>query len=184
MENDKTNTDSLEQLEQERKELKLLIDNGMSFSVSYQEAKKIRIPRWKHLQWIKKTQVVLEEKQREFVVKEPTAYTLDRLSAEYIELVIDENKVKESPRQEARKLFMQHNKRMARIVAIAVLGNEWEDAGKLSELTDFLNHWLKNSQLYNLVQAIDITNNLADFINSMRLMSAARTTAPRIEQEA
>lgn len=170
-------------LEAERKELKLLIRNGISFVVTYQEAKVVRIPMFKRMQWLfKKRQRILEERSREFVVKEPTAFTLDRLSAEYIELVMDETKIKEDPRQEARKLYMQHNKRMARIVAIAVLGNEWEQEEKLEQLTDFFLHWLKNSTLYELVQAIDLTNNLADFINSMRLLSSARTTIPiRIE---
>ena len=128
--------------------------------------------------------VELVERQRGFVVKEPTAFTLDRLSAEYIELVLDEAKIKEAPRQEARKLYMKHSRRMARIVAIAVLGNEWEDKKQLAEHTEFFSRWLKNSQLWELVQAIDLTNNLADFINSMRLMSSARTTMPtRIESQ-
>ena len=118
------------------------------------------------------------------MVKEPTAYTLDRLSAEYIELVMDENTIKENPRQEARKLFMEHNKRMARIVAIAVLGNQSENKEKLEELTGLFSKGIKNSQLFDLVQGIDRPNNLSDFINSMRLMSSARTTMPsRIESQ-
>lgn len=95
---------------------------------------------------------------------------------------MDEAKIKESPRQEARRLYTKHSRRMARIVAIAVLGNQWEDKKLLAEHTEFFSRWLKNSQLWELVQAIDLTNNLADFINSMRLMSSARTTMPtRIE---
>ena len=175
---------SFNELEAERKELRLLIERGISFTVNYQEERKVRIPRWRWLRFIKRTQVIREDKQREYIVKEPTAYTLDRLSAEYIELVMDEEKIKENPRQEARRLFMVNNKRMARIVAIAVLGNEWENRKKLEELTEFFGKWIKNSQLLDLVQAIDLTNNLADFINSMRLMSSARTTMPtRIENQ-
>lgn len=126
----------------------------------------------------------MEECSRDFVIKEPTAYTLDRLSAEYIELTIDEQTIKNDPRQQARKLYKEHSVRMARIVAIAILGNEWEDNKKLEELTEFLHKWLKNSKLFDIVQAVDLTNNLADFINSMRLMSSARTTMPiRIESQ-
>ncbi len=73
---------------------------------------------------------------------------------------------------------------MANVVAIAVLGNEWENTDKLNELSDLFIKWLKNSSLIELVQVIDLTNNLADFINSIRLLSSARTTIPnRIEQE-
>ena len=118
------------------------------------------------------------------MIKEPTLYTLDRLSAEYIEMMVSEEKIREAPRQEARILFKEHSKRMANVVAIAVLGNEWENTDKLNELSDFFFKWLKNSSLIELVQVIDLTNNLADFINSIRLLSSARTTIPnRIEQE-
>lgn len=179
--NDKT-ANEIEALEAEKNELRLLIGKGISFVVEYYEDKVVRIPRWHFLRWIKRKRKVREEKQKEFVVKEPTAFTLDRLSMEYIELAIDEQRVKEQPRQEARKLFAQHNKRMARIVAIATLGNDWEDVKLLAERTEFFTRWLKNSTLWELVQAIDLTNNLADFINSMRLLSSARTTMPnRIE---
>lgn len=176
--------DNIKSSEQERNELRLLINEGVAFTVAYTE--KVRTAgRWHWLlRLFGRSRISVVEKQRSFVVKEPTAYTLDRLSAEYIELVLDEAKVKEAPRQEARKLFMKHSRRMARIVAIAVLGNDWEDKKQLAELTEFFSRWLKNSQLWDLVQAIDLTNNLADFINSMRLMSSARTTMPnRIESQ-
>lgn len=175
----------MQAIEAEKKELRLLIGQGISFVVDYHEDRVVRIPRYRYLQrLLTKKQVVREEKQLEFLVKEPTAFTLDRLSLEYIELAMDEEKIKSNPRQEARKLFSKHNRRMARIVAIATLGNDWEDDKKLSERTEFFSRWLKNSTLWELVQAIDLTNNLADFINSMRLLSSARTTIPnRIESQ-
>lgn len=176
--------EGIEAIEAERKEIRLLIGNGISFTVEYHEDTMVKVPRWSWCKWLKRTRKVREEKQVEFVVKEPTAYTLDRLSLEYIELVIDEERVKAQPRQEARKLFAQHNRRMARIVAIATLGNDWENKKLLAERTEFFVRWLKNSTLWEMVQAIDLTNNLADFINSMRLLSSARTTMPnRIESQ-
>lgn len=168
----------LEALEAEKKELNLLIGRGISFTVDYWEDKRVR----KH--WYSWPKLKREQKQQEFIIKEPTAYTLDRLSLEYIELVMDEEQIKANPRQEARKLFAKHNRRMAKIVAIATLGNDWEDKAKLTQRTEFFARWLKNSTLLELVQAIDLTNNLADFINSMRLLSSARTTMPtRIESQ-
>lgn len=180
---EQTEINNIENLEQERKELRLLINEGVAFTVTY--FAKVRKGGWWHrlFTWLlRKQDYTFEERKRSFVVKEPTAFTLDRLSAEYIELAIDEAKVKEAPRQEARRLYAKHSRRMARIVAIAVLGNQWENKAMLKEHTEFFSRWLKNSQLWELVQAIDLTNNLADFINSMRLLSSARTTMPtRIE---
>ena len=180
MEEDRLNT-----LEAEKKELRLLINQGISFNVRYKETRTERRRVSKYLpSWITRKVEVTEDDVKEFVIKEPTAYTLDRLSAEYIELQMDEQRIHDNPRQEARKLYMQHSKRMSLIVAIAILGNDWEDDKKLNELADFLHRWIKPSEIHDLVQAIDLTNNLADFINSMRLMSSARTTMPnRIETE-
>lgn len=171
-------------LEAEKKEIRLLIGSGISFVVNYMEGVTVKIPRWRWLKWLKKKATTQEPKQKEFIVKEPTAFTLDRLTAEYIELIIDEEKIKEAPRQQARLYFQEHGKRMARIIAIAILGNDWTDKEKLIELTDFIFKWTTNSQQHELVQAIDLTNNLADFINSIRLLSSARTTMPnRIENQ-
>lgn len=171
------------EVEAEKKEIRLLISNGISFTVDYVESITVRIPRFSFCKLLKKKVTTNEPKQREFVIKEPTLYTLDRLSAEYIEMVVDEEKIREAPRQQARIYFQEHNKRMAKVVAIAVLGNEWDNADKLSELTEFFFRWLKNSSLVELVQVIDLTNNLADFINSIRLLSSARTTIPnRVEK--
>lgn len=59
------------------------------------------------VQVAQKTQTIVEDKQREFIVKEPTAFTLDRLSMEYIELIIDENKLKKH--QDRRHAgYLQH----------------------------------------------------------------------------
>lgn len=171
------------EVEAEKKEIRLLISNGISFTVDYVESITVRIPRFSFCKLLKKKVTTNEPKQREFVIKEPTLYTLDRLSAEYIEMVVDEEKIREAPRQQARIYFQEHNKRMAKVVAIAVLGNEWDNADRLNELTEFFFRWLKNSSLVELVQVIDLTNNLADFINSIRLLSSARTTIPnRVEK--
>jgi len=175
----------LEAIKQEREELRLLIGNGISFVVTYFEPVVVKIPRWGN--WLgrlfKRKVRQQRERQREFTIKEPTLYTLDRLSMEYIELHIEEAKLKAAPRQQARLYYKEHSKRMALICAIAILGNEWEDKKKLEELAAFLHRWLKNSQLMELVSVVDLTNNLADFINSIRLVSSARTTMPSLIEQ-
>nr|DAT49656.1 MAG TPA: hypothetical protein [Bacteriophage sp.] len=69
----------MQAIEAEKKELRLLIGQGISFVVDYHEDRVVRIPRYRYLQrLLTKKQVVREEKQLEFLVKEPTAFTLDR----------------------------------------------------------------------------------------------------------
>lgn len=171
-----------EALQAEKDEIRRLINHGISVLIKYTESKTVKLPRWNNRlgKLLKRKVTTNEEKQREYVIKEPTLFTLDRLSLEYIELQIDEGKIKESPRQQSRLYFKEYDNRMARIVAIAILGNDWEDSKKLDELTTFLFKWLTNSQLADLIKVIDLTNNLADFINSIRLISSARTTMPNL----
>jgi hypothetical protein len=179
------NQKNFDALQAEREELRLLIGNGISFTVNYQEAQVTKVPRWAN--WLgkifKRKVTIKQDLQREYIIKEPTLFTLDRLSAEYIELKIDEQKIKEAPRQQSRLYLREYDKCMAKIIAIAVLGNDWEDNKQLESLTAFLFKWLKPSQLNELSGVVDLTNNLADFINSIRLMSSARTTMPNLIEE-
>ena len=51
-----------------------------------------------------------------------------------------------------------------------------EDRRRLDELTDLFFHAVKPSELFQLTMTINAMCNLGDFIHSIRLMSAARTT--------
>ena len=92
------NQKNFDALQAEREELRLLIGNGISFTVNYQEAQVTKVPRWAN--WLgkifKRKVTIKQDLQREYIIKEPTLFTLDRLSAEYIELKIDEQKIKEA----------------------------------------------------------------------------------------
>ena len=92
----------------------------------------------------------------------------------------------------------RHARRMARIVALAVLGSNIlkptpgkggavhyeEDRRALDDLTNLFFHTIKPSELFRLTMTINAMCNLGDFIHSIRLMSAARTTVPtRIEAD-
>ena len=178
-------------LEQERAELNTLINKGVSFEVKdvvfdvkpkFFGLIKKRVPR----------QIV-----RKFTIEEPTLATLDRLSSEWIELAIDDNEMKSSESMKvARTMASNHSIRCARIVAIAVLGENrlipmpgngctrWvEDSKKIDELTDLFAKTIKPSTLHQLCVLINAMCNLGDFLNSIRLMSTERTTMPiRIEE--
>ena len=187
----------VEKLEQERSELNALINRGWEFEVEGYHTE--RIPRrglWGLLLPPRRRTVKTRQK---YHISEPTLGTLDRLSAEWIELAIDEERLKGAEAMiEARTMAAHHARRLARIVALAVLGSDYlkpipgpggavrykEDRRRLEELTDLFFHSIKPSELFRLTMTINAMCNLGDFIHSIRLMSAARTTVPtRIEAD-
>ena len=187
----------VEKLEQERSELNALINHGWEFEVEGYHTE--LVPRrglWGCLLPHRRRTVKTRQK---YHISEPTLGTLDRLSAEWIELAIDEERLKGAEAMiEARTMAAHHARRLARIVALAVLGSDYlkptpgpggavryeEDRRRLEELTDLFFHAVKPSELFQLTMTINAMCNLGDFIHSIRLMSAARTTVPtRIEAD-
>lgn len=179
-------------LEIEREELNLLIKCGVRFEVTYKVSQ--RKPGL--LGWFKKRETV--EKTEAFEIHEPTLSTLDRLSAVWLEMGLDEETLSAggtSTLVEAKQIASHNANRMAEVIAIAVLGedyyiNEIDSKGRVKERTDdselkrlagiFL-HTIKPSKLVGLSEVITNASNLGDFIGSMRLLSGARTTLPRKE---
>lgn len=180
------------QLEQEKRELNTLINKGIAF-----EVKDTELVCEKRFFGLRK-KYTKREVVRKFRIEELTLATLDRLSAEWIEFAIDESKLKSADGMKfAHRFAYEHSRRCARIIAIAVMGEElmipkpmkrggtrWvEDVLRLEELTDLFARKLKPSMLHNLCSLVDAMCNLGDFLNSIRLMSAERTTMPiRIEE--
>lgn len=178
-------------LEKEQAELNALIRKGVSF-----EVKDVQVETEKRFFGLIRRRRLVEV-TRKFTIVEPTLSTLDRLSAEWIELAIDEKAMKsEDAMVVARTMAHKHSIRCARIVAIAVLGVDrlkcesksgyphWvEDTEKLNTLTDLFARQIKPSRLHQLAVLVNSMSNLGDFMNSIRLMSTDRTTTPiRIEE--
>ena len=179
-----------EKLEMERAELNALIGAGYTFEVEDYEVKKRRVL----FGLIKRSKP--EPVTRSFKISEPTLGTLDRLSREWIEFEIDEERTKtEDVMTRARAAVKNHSARCAKIIALAVLGSDYmvpharlggvvyrEDKKRLDELTSLFERTIQPSKLYHIVTLINVMCNLGDFMHSIRLMSAGRTTAPaRIE---
>ena len=180
-----------EKLDAERRELNLLIGRGISFDVKRTVYKKRPGLLGKLRARIPVQEVV------SYRIQEPTLSTLDRMSALQVDLDINEDAMRsEGALREARHMTGAHSRRLARIVATAVMGQDYvqihqkggrtvyvnDDAG-LDELTDILFNGLAPSQLAELVIYINTISNLGDFCNSIRLMSAVRTTMPiRVEE--
>jgi hypothetical protein len=177
-----------EKINAEKQELNLLINNGMTFTI---ERTVYRRPAG-FCSFLKRR--VPEKESIQFKIEEPTLSTLDRLAAEQIDLVIDETIMQsDAGITEAKKLTHDHAGRMARILAIAVLGQDYlkpiqigsrvkyeYDDKRLDELTELLKNNIKPSKLVQLTLMVNTMSNLGDFINSIRLMSATRTTMPTL----
>lgn len=177
---------TLEALEAEQAELRHLIGEGVSFEIEV----KVRKRKAGLLGLFRKREVVTEK--REFKIAEPTLSTLDRLSAVWLQMSIDETKLhSEDYLVTAKQLAAKEAKRLAEVVAIAVLGEDYYDVTpsgdhyqrkpnrkRLAQLTATLLHAIKPSELLTLAITITNVSNLGDFINSIRLMQASRTSDP------
>ena len=183
----------LEALELEQSELRLMIQEGVTFDV-YVTHYRRKPGFWGYF---RKREKVTEK--RVFKIEEPTLNTLDRLSALWLQTEIDETRLQEADYlNAAKKMANKEAKRLAEVVATAVLGEDYytaidkggyfkrtENKQELKRLTSLFLHAVKPSELFTLAVLITNVSNLGDFINSIRLMSATRTSDPThlIEQQ-
>ncbi len=183
--------DVFSKMDAEREELRVLLDRGVSLEVE----QTVRARRPGILGFLRRK--VLKVRSRKFVVKEPTLAVLDLIAAEQLMLDIEESAMQgEQGLVEARKISKAHMRRMAKILALAALGSDYiiatqrgprvsyrYDDRRLNEFTDAFFYGLRPSKLLRYCLLIISMSNLADFMSSIRLMSASRTTMPvRIEE--
>lgn len=169
----------------ERDELNRIIGNGVSFTITRRIRRKKDFP---------KIGYQVETISEKYEIQEPTLSTLDRLSAIWIDMDIPEQELLKGGAdtiRTAKNLANINARRMARIIAVAVLGEDYfipcQRYGRtaykgndkaLDDLTEIFLHSLRPSELVSLAQTVTAVSNLGDFIASMRLMSGARTTQP------
>lgn len=189
-----TKEEKLEALTREQTELRKMIGEGVTFDVEITHHR--RKPGL--LGYFRRREKITETKV--YTIKEPTLATLDRLSLLWLRMEIDETKLGDDDYlRTARTLANKEAKQLAEVVATAVLGEDFyiatfdgttyrrkEDRKALHDLTLLFFHTLKPSELLTLAIIITNVSNLGDFVNSMRLMSATRTSEPgatRIEPQ-
>lgn len=178
-------------LDIEREQLNILIKRGVKFDVITKLRR--RKKGWKG--WFQKPEIT--EEVTSYEIHEPTLSVLDRLSEIGLDLAIDEEELKNGKAMPgAKKLAKNNAKKMARVLAIAVLGEDYyiteitktgkvkkyNDDKELDRLTSIFFHSIKPSKLALLTATITNVSNLADFITSMRFVSGARTTIPIAER--
>lgn len=187
---EEVNTAKKTLIDLEREELNLLIKRGVKFDISY----KVRRKKQGFRGFFQKKEIITVNEIYE--IHEPTLAVLDRLSAVWVEMGIDEDSLNAGGTTtlvEAKQIAHENAERMARIIAIAVLGEDYNitevgtngrikhklDDKELDRLTALFLHSIKPSKLVGLANTVTNVSNLGDFIGSMRLMSGARTTQPR-----
>lgn len=180
-------TEQQTNLDLEREQLNLLIKRGVKFEV----ISKVRKRKKGFNGFFQKAEVI--EEVQSFEIHEPTLAVLDRICEISLDMVIDEDAIKDDMViAEAKRLTKENTLKMARLIAIAVLGEDYHmqeikpsgkiirrnDDKELTRLTNIFFHNIKPSKLALLTSTITNISNLADFITSMRLTSGARTTKP------
>lgn len=179
-----------EKLLLEQQELNRLIEEGFSFTAEIERGVVLRSYLW----GLRKKKGVKKEK-RTFTIEEPTLSTLDRLSREFIQFSIQEETLKEKGMEAMKQFAHKHSLRCAKIIAIAVLGEDYlipkmgkrgvsykRDDKALDKLSAQLARGITPSRLLQLTIALNAMCNFGDFMRSIRLLAAERTTAPiRVE---
>jgi hypothetical protein len=177
-------------IEMEREELNLLIQKGLNFDVTIKSRKRV-----KGIKGFFGKKEICEETMT-FELHEPTLSVLDRISDVALDMAINTDELKEGGEEivaKAKELVKGNSQKLARLVAIAVLGEDYHitevmksgkvkrhnDDRELERLADLFFHAVKPSKLAGLALAVTNISNLGDFIASMRLLSGARTTQAR-----
>lgn len=113
------------------------------------------------------------------IIRQQLLGSLDYLTDLYLQIDINEDKIKADPEKEARRLAGQYARLMARVVAIAFLNSKW----KIRLFSRYMTNWflwkLTPQRLFDLTLAIKTLSNTADFVGSIRSIALVRTTAPR-----
>jgi hypothetical protein len=167
-----------------QKVLNTMLDKGLTFTMKHTErvrAKGIR-------GFFGKKEIV--ETEETYTIKEPTLAVLDMMSAEWLKFDLTELEgiMDDSALEASYKIVTRHAKDLARVIAIASLGEryysvEGGDEKELQRLADLFYRYATPSQMRDLAMFITASGNIADFIVSMRLMRSAVTVTPteRIE---
>jgi hypothetical protein len=171
----------------EETELNILLDKGISFDIELKQTVGIF-----HKKTISKTET--------FVIKKLTLGTMDRMSKYFLQINIDENNLSDNASiiSEAIRLIPKNAKNLSKIIALAVVGDNYYSIEKgifkkrrykrnkkrVRELSRLFYETVSPSLLVNITNIIIGMCDMGNFLGSMRLMSASRTTAPRIEKKA
>jgi len=121
------------------------------------------------------------KKKHSFMLRQAYLGTLLMLSKYYLKVGFDEKKLVDDPLGVSRMEITRTAKTLAMIAAIGILNNKTKIKLFARPFARWLLWRLTPNKLYELSMTIVVLNNTGDFINSIRLMSALRVTAPKEE---
>lgn len=180
----------------EKDEINRLNDTGIEFTIK--QTKRVRTARKRSIferlkVWlgIEEEETIEREVKTTYSVKEPTLAVLDLLSAEFISLEIEEEEIKAGGNRTlaaAKRMLNAHAYTCARIAAIATMGERCfiqdeygiyeTDEKAIRERTAVFYHAITPENLISLTNLITGACDLGNFISSIILLSASRTTTP------
>lgn len=153
--------------EAEVNEANVLIENGVKFTIKKQS----------FLKYLSKS------KQRTFFIEQPFLGTLDIISALFLSINFNEKMLEDDFLASSKQIVAKSVKTCALVVAVSVLNSQFKIKFFSKLFAQYLLWRMRPSDLIKIAIIIHKINNYGDFINSIRLMSAIRTTAPnRIEE--
>lgn len=133
---------------------------------------KVSIPKRSILRYVGK-------KDRTFTIRQSYLGTLYEISRVALRLDYDEKRIAKNAFGESKALAKKHARDMALICAIAILNSKWRIRLLSWPLSLYLFWRITPELLAKLSLMVMQLNNISDFINSIRLMSAARLSAPK-----
>lgn len=174
-----------ETLELQERELNRLCDAGFHFTVE----RKVRRRKKGLCRFFCKP--VVEKETMQFDVLQPTLNTIDRIAPHMVRFQDYANRVKDAEDAElleAAKSTVIEARNMAKFLSIMVLGEDyyvWDadkgrydrDDAELKRLEEIMYHHIKPARLFSLCEACLAVCNLADFMNSIRLLAAETEAA-------
>lgn len=159
---------------QEQREIEVLLNKGYKFQITYLSKK------W----WFSKPKI----EKRILEIKQPTLAVLDLVSERFLTLKITDTEKTadvDTHIHAATKTAAENAKTMSEIIAIFALGeNCFEFDGRnykfreneVKNLAKLIFHNVKPSDMKNIISAATALANLPDFLISIRLTGASRTT--------
>ncbi len=136
-------------------------------------------PRYRFINWLSGA----KDKGRTFIIRQSYLGTLYEISRVALTLEYNEKRIAEDAFGESKRLVEKHAKSMTLICAMAILNSKDDIQAQSESLSEYLLWHLTPERLAQLSLTIMQMNNISDFINSIRLMSGARITAPKLSPE-
>lgn len=156
----------MDKIQLEREEIALMIEKGVEFEIERKSIFRF-LPKF-----------LGGSKTRKFSINQPYLGTLMLLSAEFLKLDFNEDKIREEGISEVKRLATVSCRPLANIVAISVLSSKWKITLFKSLLATYFLWRLKPSKMLELSLVINYMMNLEGFTTSIRLNAIMKIATP------